>query len=110
MELADRLRGVVDVLEHLDAGDEIEGGVLRRDRLDRADDVGVRVGRVVEPDVLGDVRREQRRVRLLAAARVEQAVAAEVGGCALRLLREPARERRAHGVRRHRERRVDAGV
>ena len=49
-ELADSLRGVVDVLEHLDAEDEVERCVGRRDRLDRADEVGVRVFRGVEPD------------------------------------------------------------
>jgi hypothetical protein len=75
-QLPHALRRVVDVLEHLDADRHVEGRIRGRDRLDRADEVGVRVGSRVETDILGDVRREERRIRLLAAAGVEQPVRA----------------------------------
>ena len=58
-QLADGLRRVVAVLEHLVAEDEVEGAVLDRERLDRPE----QVGRGILDDVDADVARRARRSR-----------------------------------------------
>ena len=99
--------GSSHVLEHLRAEDDVEGRVLRGDRLDRARSDARGFSPVSIPDDLAHVRLEEREVRHLAAADVEQPVRAEVGAGARGLAGEPACERRPHRVRRHRERRVE---
>ena len=72
-QLADGLSRVVAVLEHLGAEDDVERRVLDRQRLDRAEQLGCRILDDVDADVLGRGLREERVVRLDAAADVEDA-------------------------------------
>ena len=109
-ELADGLRRVVAVLEHLVAEDEVEGAVLDWQRLDRAEQVG---GGVLD-DVDADIARRRGEpgvVRLDAAADVEHSLACGARAFALRASGRAAPGRRrspsaADGFRRRRARPV----
>src|SRR5581483_3135408 len=101
MQLAHGAVGILDVLEHLEAEDDVVRPVLHRERLDRALEVRMGIAADVDADVC--VRAgEVRVVRLHAAADVEHAQP----GHSPPLRLEPVRERRTHRPARKPLRRV----
>ena len=110
VQLRHRLQGVVAVLEHLVAEDDVEGRVLDGEILDRPFQVRLRVVDRIHADVRRRVRCEERLVWPRAATDVEDAIAADRAARIERLLAQPADEWLAHGVGRHRSRGIESRV
>ena len=96
MQLPHSLHGVVAVLEHLGAEDEVERAVADGQFFDAADELGSLVGVDVDADVLARPLGEEGVIGLGPAADVEDAIARPGF---LSLFLEPGGERRADGPR-----------